>query len=606
MSPSQQSARDWSRPGLLSGGLGRWIKVAPIIIFLTVLMFLPVARLLALSFQANDGSWTLVHYVRLFTADVYVNVMLVTLKISAWTTFATVVISYPVAYLIATRSSRAKSGILFWVLLAFWTSFLVRTFGWIVLLGRQGLINQLLQALSLTDTPLGMLYTMPTVVLGISHAMVPLCILTMVSVMETIDDNSVKAGLTLGARPGSAFWRIYFPLSLPGVAAGGLLVFISALGFFITPALLGGRYETMITQVIIEQLQELLNWPFAGALAMLLLVAALAIFWLYDRMLGLSTLAGAGGRSGSVKVSRLSAASSRLGLKLCAGLGHVTDALFFPGHRGSRPQRNRPTKRFAPAIQWGVAIAMLVFLCLPAFIMVPVSFTGGGTIDWPPRGFSLRWWSELVGSPLWSQAALRSLIVALGASCLAMLLGTPAAFLLARESMRAKTALLALILSPLIVPRMIIAVALFYIYARIGLVGTYIGLILGHAVIAVPYVVITVMAVLKNYDQRYDQAAWNLGAARLTTLMRITMPQIKAGLLSAFLFAFITSFDELTLALFVTGGLTTTLPKQMWDEALLSVSPVLAAASTLLLLFVSAAVVIISAIDRKARQRTGA
>jgi putative spermidine/putrescine transport system permease protein len=148
---------------------------------------------------------------------------------------------------------------------------------------------------------------------------------------------------------------------------------------------------------------------------------------------------------------------------------------------------------------------------------------------------------------------------------------------------------------------MIIAVALFYVYAKIGLVGSYLGLILGHTVIAIPYVVITVMAVLKNYDQRYDQAAWNLGAPRLTTLMRITLPQIKAGLLSAFLFAFITSFDELTLALFVTGGLTTTLPKQMWDDALLRVNPTLAAASTLLLLLVSVVVLIISAIDRRAK-----
>lgn len=385
------------------------------------------------------------------------------------------------------------------------------------------------------------------------------------------------------------------------MAAGGLLVFISSLGFFITPAFLGGRFETMITQVIIEQIQEMLNWSFAGALAMLLLVAALLIFLVYDRLLGLSTLAGEAGRSGSGRPSRLSALLSLAGLKICAGLGHVTDAVLFPAFLARGAERERPRRSFGPAVQWIVVLAILLFLCLPAFIMVPVSFTGGSTIDWPPRGFSLQWWQSLVNSPLWSQAALRSLIVALGTACLSMLLGVPAAFLLARESMRGKTALLALILSPLIVPRMIIAVALFYVYARIGLVGSYLGLTLGHTVIAIPYVVITVMAVLKNYDQRYDQAAWNLGAPRLTTLMRITLPQIKAGLLSAFLFAFITSFDELTLALFVTGGLTTTLPKQMWDDALLRVNPTLAAASTLLLLLVSVVVLIISAIDRRTK-----
>ncbi|MGW9333522.1 ABC transporter permease subunit [Bosea sp. NPDC055594] len=590
-------ARDWSRPGLLSGAAGRWLKGLPVLLFLAALMFVPVGQLLSLSFRAGDGSFSLAHYVRLFTADVYVNVMLVTLKIAAWTTVATVLASYPVAYLVATRSRRAKSGVMFWVLLAFWTSFLVRTFGWLVLLGRQGMINQFLQALGLIDVPANLLYTLPSVIVGMSHAMIPLCILTMVSVMETIDQNSVKAGLTLGARPGSAFWRIYFPLSLPGVAAGGLLVFITSLGFFITPAFLGGRFETMITQVIIEQIQEMLNWSFAGALSMLLLAVALVIFYVYDRLLGLSTLAG-GGSAPARGGAGLSGWPARLGLKLCAGLGHVTDAVLFPAWR-SRTAGERPRSAYGPAVQWVIAVGVVLFLCLPAFIMVPVSFTGGGTIDWPPRGFDLKWYHALFESPLWAQAALRSLLVALGTATLAMLLGTPVAFLLARENMRGKTVLLALILSPLIIPRMIIAVALFYAYAKLGLVGSYTGLILGHTVLAIPYVVITVMAVLKNYDPRYDQAAWNLGAPRLATLRRVTLPLIRTGLISAFLFALITSFDELTLALFVTGGLTTTLPKQMWDDALLSVTPTLAAASTLLLLLVTLLIGFVGWLERR-------
>jgi putative spermidine/putrescine transport system permease protein len=170
---------------------------------------------------------------------------------------------------------------------------------------------------------------------------------------------------------------------------------------------------------------------------------------------------------------------------------------------------------------------------------------------------------------------------------LAMLIGVPAAFALARRDFVGKTGALALILSPLVIPRMIIAVALFYLYARIGLVGTSLGLVLGHAVLAIPFVVVTVMAVLKNYDERLDQAAWSLGANRTRTLYHVTFPLIRGGLVAAFLFAFVTSFDELTIALFVTGGLTTTLPKQMWDDALLKVSPTLAAVSTVLIVFVA-------------------
>ena len=139
-----------------------------------------------------------------------------------------------------------------------------------------------------------------------------------------------------------------------------------------------------------------------------------------------------------------------------------------------------------------------------------------------------------------------------------------------------------------IVPRMIIAVGMFYFFARVGLVGTAFGLILGHTVVAVPYVVMTMMAVLKNYDTRLDLAAQSLGAGPWATLRHVTFPILAAGMFSSFLFAFATSFDELTIALFATGGMHSTLPKQFWDEVTLQVSPVIAAVSTCLFLFLAA------------------
>jgi putative spermidine/putrescine transport system permease protein len=182
---------------------------------------------------------------------------------------------------------------------------------------------------------------------------------------------------------------------------------------------------------------------------------------------------------------------------------------------------------------------------------------------------------------------LRSLGVGFATAFCATLIATPAAFILVRRRMRGSTALLAFLLSPMILPRMIIAVALFYLYARLGLVGTSAGLVIGHTVLAIPYVVITVMAVLKSYDERLDQAAATLGASPLATLRRVTLPLIRPGIVSAAIFAFIVSFDDLTLALFVTGGLRATVPKLMWDDAILKVSPALAAVSTLMLIFVS-------------------
>jgi putative spermidine/putrescine transport system permease protein len=574
-------------------GPSGWWKgwpLLPALAFLLVLFVYPVGQLLWLSVVDRSGALTGRHFARLFASSLYVDVLLITLKISAWATAFALLGGYPVAYLLATSDARWRSRLTFWVLLPFWTSFLVRAFAWMVLLGRNGALNKLLEATGLTSAPVAVIFNLTGVLIGMTHALMPLGILTMVAVMEHIDANLPKAAATLGARGGQTFWRIYFPLSLPGAAAAGLLVFISAVGFFIIPALLGGRRETMITQIIIEQVQDLMNWAFAGAISLLLLVTALVVFYLYDRALGMSTLASgtpALDRRGGGRENPVARLSAWAGGRLIAILGWLCDRAGEVAERLVPARPDRPSRPWARGVLVTVSLLILAFLAVPAFFMVPVSFTTGGFIDWPPQGFSLKWYRAYLESPQWMAATVRSVGVGVVSATLAMLIGVPAAFALARREFTGKTGALALILSPLVIPRMIIAVALFYLYARIGLVGTSLGLVLGHAVLAIPFVVVTVMAVLKNYDERLDQAASSLGANRARTLYHVTLPLIRGGLVAAFLFAFVTSFDELTIALFVTGGLTTTLPKQMWDDALLKVSPTLAAVSTVLIVFVA-------------------
>ncbi|KAB2858770.1 MAG: ABC transporter permease subunit, partial [Bauldia sp.] len=454
--------------------------------------------------------------------------------VAIYTTVFTLLVSYPLAYIIARMPENRRNLLMFAVMLSFWASVVIRTFGWMVILNRNGLLSQILMWLGITSEPVGILYSSTAVVIGMTHAMVPLCILTMLPVMQSIDDNLSKAGMVLGGRPGSVFWRIYFPLSLPGVTAAALLVFITSLGFFIVPAFLGGRLDTMLTQLIIDQVQEYLNWPFAGALSLLLLVAALAVFWIYDYLIGLSALAGTADPNASG--GRLGSAGARFGRAFGAAMARVSDTIYglVAAVAGRRmPAVGRATRRLVVALT-------LTFLLLPVIIMVPVSFTESARMTWPPEGFSLRWYETLFGSQVWTQAAVRSLIVAVASATLALIIGTPAAFAIARQNLPAKTLILAIILSPLIMPRIVIAVALFYLYAQIGLVGSYTGLILGHTILAIPYVVITVIAVQKQYDPRYDQAAWSLGARPSQTLRRVTLPLIRGGLLSAFLFAMIT------------------------------------------------------------------
>ncbi|MHC8288061.1 ABC transporter permease subunit [Pseudomonas sp. XS1P51] len=576
-----------------------WMMVLPALLFLVLLMVYPVVEFLGLS-VIRKGEFSLYNYQRLFSRDIYWRVLVITLQCAGWTTLFAILFGYPVAYLIATTQNKTRARLMFWLMLPFWTSFLVRTFAWIVLLGRNGLFNQWLQAVGLTDAPAELLYNFSAVMIGMLHALMPLCVITMLSVLDNIDANLSRASMTLGAPPGSTFWHIYFPLSMPGVAAGGLLVFITALGFFITPALLGSPRDIMLPQLIIQQVQELLNWEFAGALSVLLLVAVLVVFLVYDRVFGMSTLAG--GSSTPTKPGRLRILS-RLGNLLLAGLGRASDLLIrllSPLAGSSANRRRRPIGRWC---LWLVVLVILFFLVAPAFVMVPISFTETPVLDWPPKGFSLQWYDAYLESPAWVAATLRSVQVALLTAALSMLIGTPAAFGLMRGLKRGNALVLAFLLSPLILPRIIIAVALFYLFSKLSLIGSITGLVLGHTILAVPYVVVSVMAVLKNYDQRYDNAAWSLGANRWRALRYVTLPLLRGGLLAAFLFAFVTSFDELTLSLFVSGGMQSTLPKQMWDSAILQVNPLLAAVSTLLLALIAVVLLLANRLSSRDRKR---
>ena len=589
------------KPGAVPAALRPALMAAPLVLLFIVLLVYPVGQLLLLSAYA-DGAFTLARYRQLFESSVYVNVMLITLKISLWTMLLSLVAGYPVAYLVSALDKDRKARWLFWVLLSFWTSFLVRAFAWVVMLGRNGVVNQLLTALGLQDAPSNLLYSLGAVLVGMVHALMPLAVLTMLSVMENIDRNLPRAALTLGARPGTAFWRVYFPLSMPGVAAGAIMVFVTAVGFFIVPQLLGGRRETMITQLIIEQVQQTMNWGFAGAISVLLLAVVLAVFALYDRLLGLSTMTGDAGRDRSDRARSAAepGVMHRLGDDLLGLLGRASDALLalFPRRRGG----GAPQPGGSWALKGGV-LAVLFFLSVPALLMIPLSFAGRSGLNWPPAGFTLAHYQEMLASPLWMQAGLRSLLVGLGAAVLAMLIGTPAAFLLVRGQMRGKSLFLAFVLSPIIVPRMIIAVGMFYFFAKVGLVGTSVGLMIGHTVIAVPYVVMTMMAVLRNYDTRLDLAAQSLGATPWQTLRHVTFPILSAGMMSSFLFAFATSFDELTISLFASGGLTSTLPKQFWDEVTLQISPVIAAVSTCLFAFIAVLISLAEWLRRRSAAR---
>ncbi|PZQ50182.1 MAG: ABC transporter permease [Rhodovulum sulfidophilum] len=579
------------------------LAILPAVAFLTVFLLVPVAQMLGLSLFAADGSPTLSNFARLFESTVYMRVLWNSVLTATMTALFCVVIAYPVAYLLSTARPGTRAALLIWVLLPLWTSFLVRAVAWILILGDQGVLNSGLKAIGLIDEPFRMINTFFGVLVGTVHAMVPIAVMMMLSVMATIDRDLGHASATLGARGAQSFWRVFFPLSLPGVVAAALIVFVNALGFFVASQLLGGVRDMMISQLIIQQIEEVFDLSFAGALGAVLLFTTLLIIALFDRVLGLTSLTGDHSRleknraRGKSALGRVGTGLTDLAGDVCAAIGEAADRLFRRRPRGADKARR-------PILALTVG-CVIVFIAAPAFILIPASFSETPFLSWPPRGFTLEWYQGFFTSPAWSAALFRSIVVGFLTAMCAMAIGVPAAYVLGRRSFPGKPLLLTFILIPVVLPSIIIGVGLFYLYSRIGLLQTTAGLVLGHTVFALPYVVITAMAALRTYDDRLDQAASTLGASRLTTFRLISFPLMRMGMASAFLFAFVQSFDELSVALFVASPTMPTLPRQLWAEALYRLSPTLAAASTVMILIVALPIVAsqLSGRLRTARER---
>jgi len=268
----------------------RYIAVViPLVLYLLFFYAYPVIAMLFRS--VSEPTWSLTNYSHLLRTNVYVHVMWITVWISIVVTVCTLILGYPVAYLISSVTTTKSNLLIVLVLVPFWTSILVRTYAWMVLLGRQGIINELLQSMGIIDQPLRLLNTRFAVYVAMVHILLPFMILPLYSVMRGIDRSVLLAAEGLGARPRAVFTQVMLPLSLPGVAAGCLLVFILSLGFYITPALVGGPKDLMISVLIAQQV-DLFNWAFASALAAVLLVGALLIFVIFNRILGVEKIFG--------------------------------------------------------------------------------------------------------------------------------------------------------------------------------------------------------------------------------------------------------------------------------------------------------------------------
>jgi putative spermidine/putrescine transport system permease protein len=266
----------------------------PALTMLTVVFLTPLAWFFTQTlFPDGDLSQIWPEIVAVVTSHAMLQAIVTTNWISLLVTVTVLLMGYPIAYYLANRSGLRFTLVVFCIVVPYFTSIIVRTYSWMVLLGRNGLINQALQNLGLSDAPLPLLYNEVSIIIGMTYVLLPYMVLTLFAAMKTIDGNLIRAARGMGAGALMTFWRIYLPLSMHGVVSGALIVFILSIGFFITPALMGGPSDVMVAMLIERSVEITLDWSAAAVMSLFLLVVTLILFTIYYRVTDVRRLMGA-------------------------------------------------------------------------------------------------------------------------------------------------------------------------------------------------------------------------------------------------------------------------------------------------------------------------
>ncbi len=290
-SPSQQASEMPNEAALHRDGVReQWQLLSlatPAILVIAAIILIPVCWLFYLSFVGSDGAYSLEHYQKMIEYKSYARTFVTTFQVSILTTLLCILIGYPLAYFLALLPPRLAGIFMLAVLLPFWTSLLVRTYAWLVLLQKNGILNDFAMQVGLWETPVKLVHNLTGTLIGMAHIMLPFLVLPLYGSMRKIERDMMHAAANLGATPIQAFWKVYFPLSLSGMVAGSLIVFVLCLGFYVTPAVLGGGRVVMVATQITAILEHQFDWGAASALGVVLLIATILVLWAAAKLLKL-------------------------------------------------------------------------------------------------------------------------------------------------------------------------------------------------------------------------------------------------------------------------------------------------------------------------------
>ena len=533
-----------------ASGLGRWVLVAPLAALVAIFLVWPLVDVMLRSVSPegslgpDTGGFTMDHYRAIVDSSVLRLIVVETLRIALLATIVTLIASFPVAYLMSRLTGRLASIMLVLVMTPFWVSILVRLFATQQILGRQGVINYLFGLIGME--PRSLLFNTLATVIGMAVYLVPYMVLMLYAGMAGVDTTLVTAARTLGASRSRAFLTIYLPQLRSTIVGATLLVFVLSGGFFLTPAILGGPRNVTIATYIQQQI-NIGKWGVASAVGIVLLVVTLAGYLLALRL---------GGRSLFV----VSNTTTR---------------------RGAQEPLSRSPGTFALVLFSFVVIGALL---LPLAIVIPSSFGSSPYLSFPPSDLTLRWFGEVLGNDVWRGPLLKSLWIGLGSAAVAVIAGLIAAHLVTQVSSRRVASLIyGVCYAPLIVPVVLLAIGIYDTELKMSLDGTAVGLILPHAVLALPFTFTVFLIALGNLDPSLEPAAQSLGAPRWVAFLTVVLPNITVALLGAFVVGFVTSWDEVVIALFQVG-FNETLPVAIYAQIKSGVTPEVSAVATLLIL----------------------
>ena len=547
--------------------LRAFLPVLPLIALMLAASLLPIAMFLVNGLQKANGDYSLIQFQRVIDKPAYLLAVWNTIKTSVLVDILVLLLAYPVALTIHMAKGGFRNALMIAVLLPFFTSVLVRSYAWSVVLGLKGPVNQFLVATGILDEPYLLGHSTIGTFVGLVHILMPPAVLSIYTIMSRIDENLMTTARSLGAGKLTAFFTIFFPLSLPGVLLGGLLTFVMALGAFVIPQLLGGVGNLMFGQVIVMIATISLDWNFASALSLIfLLIMALPIYGLVRGGQFGDATGGRPARSPPTALSRLLAMFTAPAGRIVTPLLRAADRLPSILPRGLRIF---------------VATAVILFLVVPELLIVLLSFGDPNYLSWPPTRLSGEGYALFFQSAPWVRALGQSLQFGLLTMAISLVIGTAAAYGIARGDFPFKSLIVSLALVPLILPDIIPAIAYYIAASTFHMSGSVIAIVAGQAVTATSMVLLVMLAVFRSLKVEVELAARASGAGPVRAFFNVVVPIVWPSFIVAGLFSFLNAFDNLLTPLFV-GGKYQTLPVYMWLQMREATSPLITVVASIM------------------------